>query len=256
MSELQDLFAAMAAFAPGVPGDVRPPRDGEIAPCRDNSPVLARLVREIEASYPDAGRLFPAVRAWGMVSWQPATLAVLAVHVTRAVPALDRVSVAASPCGYRYSLPSDVVQTGESDALLRLAADRLRTWIDAVFADFSGIAPVRARLVERIVADRILSTLAVLAAEGTLAPRCAEAASANWLNTLLPSRPGRPLTVCAGEKGILPSFERRACCLEFRIGAELCPNCPKLRPSERAAQTKAHWEARWHANREAHVRTR
>lgn len=238
----------MRAFAPGVEAAVRPPLPEEITPGRDNGPALARLINDLGAAHPDAGRLFPAVRAWSMISWQPVVLAVLSVHVAHAVPALDRTAVSGTAAGYSYSFPSDAAQTDGGTALLPIAAARLRAWIDAVSADFVRVARVNARLGVRVVADRLLSTLAVLAVEHVLPPQDAEAASAAWLGALGPSQPGPGLTMRCTGRHLMPCYERRACCLGFRIGAALCPNCPKLSPAERAARTRAHWEA--------HVRAR
>ena len=77
--------ASATGFMKGEPGLARP---GWYVPGADNRAMLTELRDQLALSYPEAGAPLWAVRLWTNLLWQPAYLAVIAVHLHGAVPDL------------------------------------------------------------------------------------------------------------------------------------------------------------------------
>ncbi|EKV32276.1 hypothetical protein C882_2353 [Caenispirillum salinarum AK4] len=235
--DLGSLVTAMESFVPGLGGRIGPPSPGQIVAGADNRDAVRRLVDGIAAHSPEAGRAYWAVRAWGMLTWQPAVLAVLGVHGPGLVPRLDAMGQStAGAAVLGFTVPEEGVLRAPPPALIREAGALLRRISDALLADLRGVEAMKPVLAGRLLADRVLGTLAKVAPEPD---RHAEA----WLQAL----------GLAGQSGLVPlelsdgrrrhGLDRRACCLAFRVdGGVLCASCPKRPEAERLALMRMEWE--------------
>ena len=245
IAALEPLFGAMRELVPGLPAAVGPAAPGAIAPGADNREALDRLVAGVRRAHPSAGRLFWGIRSWSLIEWQPAALAVFGVHVAGLVPQLDHVAMTLGD-GSRvgFSLPTAEAEGGPRAALIAMAGIRLRRIADTLLADLDTVIPVKRRLAERLLADRVLGLLAILGARHPdLSARDALAFSDAWLAALSLEGASRlvPLTLSTGRE--LPVLDRRSCCLEYRAaGGICCMTCPRLAPAEREARIRRHWE--------------
>ena len=59
---------------------------------QDNGAMLKRLHAALAQRYPEAGAAFWAVRVWTNITWQPAYLAVIGIHMQGVLPDLRGLS--------------------------------------------------------------------------------------------------------------------------------------------------------------------
>jgi siderophore ferric iron reductase len=244
---LRGLFDAGAAFVPGMTGALGGHGDGHVTPGRDNSAEIAGLVDALGRAHPEAGRGFQALRAWGMLTWQPAVLAIVSVHMLGVAPRhLDAISQrvqGGSVLGYR--LPGDALDEEEIPALVACAGRRLRALADGLLAELGAVIPMKPLLAERLLADRVLGLLPHLGRQGPrLANEQIRHIDAMWLAAMrLEGRSGL-LAIALGDGREQLPLDRKACCLEYRLEAgSHCASCPKLDAATRTGRLRAHWEA-------------
>lgn len=241
---VERIFAAMRELVPGLPVAIGPAAPGTIVPGADNSAALGQLVAGVRQAHPQAGPLFWAVRSWSLLEWQPTALAVLGVHVARAVPRIDAVALSLGDgASFGLSLPSSDVDRGPVPALIELAGARLRALAERLIDELDATMPLKRNLARRLLADRVLGGLAHLGDRGWSAEDVLVLSEA-WLAALGLKGASRlvPLTLTSGRRQ--PVLDRRSCCLEYRVADGVCcMTCPRLQPAEREARIRRHWES-------------
>lgn len=235
---LHALLAAGEAVVPGMAGRLGPPTPGEIATGADNHDAIRRLAGDIAARAPEGGRAYWSVRTWGMLTWQPAVLAVMGVHRFGVVPQVDAMGqCVAGPMVLGYSLPPEATMEGGDAARIAEAGARLRRLANALLADLRAEMVMKPVLAGRLLADRVLGTLVRASANPV-------AHADNWLAAMgLEGQSAlMPLVLPGGGHG--HGLDRRACCLAYRVeGGGLCASCPKLPKEERHQRLAAEYEA-------------
>lgn len=239
---LQALVAAAEGVVPGMRGSIGSPVSGQIAAGADNQVLLQGLVDAVSGRTPEAGRGYWALRSWNMLVWQPAVLALLAVHRFGFVPALNAMSqdvVGDTVVGYR--LPEDGVAYGEPAALVPVAARELRELADGLLDDLGRVVTVKPALAHRLLADRVLATL--LRLHPDTPPAEVRGFADDWLAGLDLREASGLMAVPLEGGGEQLALERRACCLEYRVvGADYCASCPKQTIETRHHRLRESWK--------------
>lgn len=244
---LHALIAEMQRLAPGVRGAAGAPAPGDVTPGADNRAALARLADGTRRAHPQAGQGFWSVRSWSLLAWQPAALAVLGVHAVAIAPRLDRVGLAVGDgSAFGFRLPHHEVEHGTPAALAGIAGARLRALADALIADLARVIPVKRRLALRLLADRVLGTLALVRANR--ADLCADdtvALGERWLRAMALEGESGLSVLTLGDGRRQAVLDRRACCLEYRVAPGTpCASCPKHARAQRRERMRRDREAR------------
>lgn len=224
-------FIAAAArttgFMDGAPGGWMP---GWHQVGRDNRALLETLYARLAASYPKAGQPFYAVRLWTNLMWQPAYLAVLAVHVHGALPALAGLSQAVrgvDVSGYRLA-PGP--QWRDTDpAMIARAGRDLRAMGDAVLAEINNVTRLKRLPALRLLADRMLGLMLRL---DTYRPGTGLAEQrqfcALWLEAMGLAGQGDLEILDLQDGTRVPIIARKGCCLDYlAFPGTYCASCPK-----------------------------
>lgn len=203
---------------------------------------LDQLYGRLEASYPDAGQPFYAVRLWTNLMWQPAYLMAIAVHLHGAIPDLSGMSQAlkgVDVTGYR--LPPGPQTQGDTEQLIALGGARLRAYADAVLAEINAVTKLKRVPALRLLADRMLGIMMRL---GHYVPGLTIADSrrycALWLEAMGLTGQGdlETLTLHDGQEVLI--IARKGCCLDYlAFPGTYCASCPKQEDSVRLARQRA-----------------
>lgn len=230
--------AQWTGFMKGEPGAARP---GWYRPGADNAALLAELHAALATTYPKAGQAFYAVRLWTNLLWQPAYLAVIAVHIHGAVPELDGLSQARRGIyidGYRL-LPGPQ-ESGPVEHRIDRAAAQLKSMAAVMLDEVNAELRLKPLPARRLFADRMLSLMALLAQRRRdLPPEVIEAWTRQWLAALDLTGQGE-LERVEARGHLLLLVKRKGCCLDYRIDPDrLCATCPKQDNDLRLARQTA-----------------
>jgi siderophore ferric iron reductase len=237
------LAAQATGFMKGTPGD---PLDGWYRPGANNSAILLALRNELAQAFPGQGSPFWAVRLWTNLIWQPAYLAVIAVHLHGAVPDLLGLSQARRGIfidGYR--LRPAPFQTGETKAMIHQAAAQLGPMFETLLAEINTLERLRPLPAGRLLADRMLSLMVWLGSRRReLDARALLNLSELWLGALDLTGQGQ-LEILSGSDGRSHAVVRRkGCCLDYLIDPDrLCASCPRQPEAVRQARQLRNAEA-------------
>lgn len=219
--------AAAIGFMKGAPGRLLP---GWHQLGQDNRGFLENLHRHLEASYPQAGQPFYAVRLWTNLIWQPAYLAVIAVHLHGALPAVTTLSQAqrglyvdgyrlAPGPQYRDNVPAMITRTGRD----------LRGFADTVLDEINDLTKLRRRPAHYLLAERMLGLMVRLR---HFQPQLGVADqlrfAALWLDAMDLTGHGDLDVVELPDGRQAAIVMRKGCCLDYLITPDrLCASCPK-----------------------------
>lgn len=241
-SPLTPLLTAAEALVPGMAGVLGGPAPGHVTAGQDNTAPLTALIDAITATAGKGEAAYVAVTAWGMLMWQPAILTLLAVHRFGLVP--DLAGMSQRVCGaslYGYRMGPDPAAIGAPLPELIAAGGReLRALADSLLAELQRHVRLKPVLARRLLADRVVSTLA----RPEFAAAEVAALVEQWLAAL----------DLAGYSGVMPvplsggrtvmALDRRACCLTYRVGGnDMCITCPRQSDALRLERLQTYWEA-------------
>lgn len=238
------LIASVAGLTGFMKGEPGAPRPGWHVPGADNAELLAQLRAALAATYPEAGAPFWAVRIWTNLTWQPAYLAVLAVHGHGGVPELTGISQRVRGIyldGYR--LTPGPLWSGPVEAMIERAGAQLRDMTDTMLAETNSVARLKPLPARRLLADRILGLMVRVAQRRPEVPLATiRAWSDQWLDVLGLRRQGDldDVTLPDGRQAVI--VHRKGCCLDYLITPErLCSTCPRQEDALRVARQMAEW---------------
>lgn len=244
--EIALLFAAAKKHVASLAGEIGAHQAGWITPDRDNRASISALHQAIRSQFPEAGKAYWATRCWNMLTWQPAVLAVLAVHGLGFLPDLRRLSQRPAEgmvAGYR--LPHSRLIRSGPEHLIEQAGGAVAELCGRLFADLGEVATVKPLNAKRLLADRILGSLAHLPqmADGPDTARTLHYAEL-WLEAASLSGMSSLAVAKLSNGREQPVLDRKACCLHYCVpGAELCASCPKQPDAVRFARMREYWEA-------------
>ncbi|GAA0568823.1 siderophore ferric iron reductase [Caenispirillum bisanense] len=241
-SPLTPLLTAAEALVPGMAGVLGGPAPGHVTAGQDNAAALTALIDAITATAGEGEAAYVAVTAWGMLVWQPAILTLLAVHRFGLVPDLGGMSQRVHGASvYGYRLPPEPAAMAMPPAdLIRAGGQQLRALADSLLAELQRHVRLKPVLARRLLADRVVSTVArpeFAAAEVT-------ALVEQWLAALdLAGCSGVMPVPLSGGRTVM-ALDRRACCLAYRVGGnDMCITCPRQSDSLRLERLQTYWEA-------------
>ncbi|RYE83909.1 MAG: hypothetical protein EOP19_12800, partial [Hyphomicrobiales bacterium] len=157
LTRLLETAARVTGFLKGVPGG---PLPGWHVPGADNSALYKELYRRLEATYPDAGQPFYAVRLWTNFIWQPAYLAVISAHAHGAVPELAGMTQqikGIDVSGFR--LPPGPQHKGDLEDRIAHAGAQLRALADTMLVEINALTKLKRVPALRLLADRMLTLM-------------------------------------------------------------------------------------------------
>lgn len=230
-------------FLKGAPGEHKRGwyRHGE-----DNSAVLAGLFAALAEAYPSGGPAFWAVRLWTNLLWQPAYLAVIAVHAHGAVPDLRAMSQARQGLDINgFRLPPGPQRQGPVEQMIDWAAADLKAMAHHLLDEINAITRLKPVPARRLLAARVLGVLARLERmqPGVSMAEIQEFAG-QWLAALDLAGQGElePVQLENGRAALV--LARKGCCLDYLVWPDrLCSSCPKQAPRLRLARQRAELEA-------------
>jgi siderophore ferric iron reductase len=231
--------AAATGFLKGAPGGHLP---GWYTLGEDNADFLAALHARIATSYPAAGPAFHAVRLWTNLMWQPAYLAVIAVHLHAALPDVTGLSQARQNLdinGYRLK-PGPMV-AGDLETLIAQAGRDLRTMADAVLAEINTVITLKRLPALRLLTDRMLGLMMRLQhfCPG-IAVEEQQRLCGLWLDAMGLTGHGALETMALDDGRAVVIMARKGCCLDYLAFPDTyCASCPKQDEDVRLARQRA-----------------
>lgn len=219
--------ARVSGFLKGAPGGHLP---GWYTLGMDNEEFLRTFHARLEASFPLAGQPFHAVRLWTNLMWQPAYLAVIAVHLHGALPAVTTLSQARQNIdvnGYRLR-PGPMVE-GDMETLIARAGKDLRAMGDRVLAEINTVTKLKRVPALRLLADRMLGLMVRLrhyAPDITVAEQ--HRVCGLWLEAMGLTGHGALETLTLQDGRQVAIMARKGCCLDYMAFPDVyCSSCPR-----------------------------
>ena len=235
--------ARVTGFVKGAPGGHRPGwyRFGE-----DNEPLLRGLHEGLAQAYPTGGPAFWAVRLWTNLLWQPAYLAVIAVHAHGAVPDLLAMSQSRQLLDINgFRLPPGLQREGSVEAMIGWAAADLKALADRLLDEINAITKLKPVPAQRLVAARVLGIVARLERmQPGVSTEAVRGYAGQWLAALGLKGQGdlESVRVANGREALV--LARKGCCLDYLVWPDrLCSSCPKQAREIRLARQRAEIEA-------------
>ncbi|KEA62637.1 hypothetical protein ADIMK_3109 [Marinobacterium lacunae] len=204
----------------------------------DDTDHVVQIITHLEQLHPEAGPHFWSARTWGLISWQPALLALAATYLLPSrltLSGLLQRHSNGSVAGYYLTKTQPLVPLSIKDALHHNAAE-LRMLSNRLLNTLSSLRKTNQRLCLRLLADRVLASLLRLQSVTGMDNREIQTHATSWLEALqLPDASAlRSITAQGGQSLLM--LDRKACCQEFRCAnARLCRTCPRRSLDQRIA---------------------
>jgi len=226
-------------FMKGTPGA---PLPGWHRLGRDNRGFLEQLHQRLEASYPQAGPPLYAVRLYTNLIWQPAYLAVIAVHLHGALPDLG--SLAQNQRGIYvdgYRLAPGPQHRDDTEALIARAGAELRAFADQIFIEVNAITRLKPVPALRLLTERMLGLMVRLRHfQPHLSLGEQQRFCALWLEAMGLTDHGDLDVIALPDGRDVAIVNRKGCCLDYLAMPDtLCASCPKQKKAVRIARQRA-----------------
>lgn len=218
----------------------------------DQKVSAGRLVTALQSRYPEAGRAYWALRAWGLLVWQPAYASVIAAERAEGVLPLAGLQLEvdtaeADVSGFAVAAGHGLLPCAAAERRHR-AAQQLLPVADALLQSVQACVPLHPKAARRLLADCVLAALLRLqrwvGRTGNpgqpISNPALIAAGADWLTLLGAGGESGYLSFNAGGHTPQLALDRRVCCLDDRRhGGSLCDTCPRLARAERVRRLQA-----------------
>ena len=227
LSRLLMTARSVTGFMDGAPGTVLP---GWHVAGADNRALLETLYARLAATYPEAGQPFYAVRLWTNLIWQPAYLAVIAVHAHGAVPDLRAMSQAIKGIDVSgFRLPPGPQFEADLETMIARAGADLRAMADGILAEINAVTKLKRLPALRLLTDRMLGLMVRLKKyQPGLDIAGQKRMSDLWLAAMGLTGHGdlEALDLADGTKVLITA--RKGCCLDYLAFPDVyCASCPK-----------------------------
>ena len=233
------LGASATGFLKGAPGGHLP---GWHTLGEDNSAFLRTLYDRNAAAYPQAGQPFYAVRLWTNLMWQPAYLAVIAVHLHGALPKVAGISQALQNLDVdRYRLRSGPMVTGDLETLIARAGTDLRAMADAILNEINTVTKLKRVPALRLLTDRMLALMTRLPHfQPEITVEEQKRLCTLWLEAMGLVGMGELETLDLHDGRRVNIVARKGCCLDYLAFPDTyCTSCPKQDDDVRIARQRA-----------------
>ncbi|WP_173088701.1 siderophore ferric iron reductase [Devosia sp. 1635] len=243
LTRLLARAAEVTGFLKGAPGSHKP---GWYRHGLDNGPMLRDLYDALAQAYPAGGPAFWALRLWTNLLWQPAYLAVIAVHGHGAVPDLRAMAQCRQLLDINgFRLPPGPQRQGEVEAMIGWAAADLRATAETLLEEINAIVRFKPVPAQRLLAARVLGVVALLERmQPGISPDEISRHAQSWLAALDLVGQGtlEPVVLTDGRQKLV--LARKGCCLDYLVWPDrLCASCPKQTRAVRLARQCAELEA-------------
>ncbi len=238
LTRLIGKAASTTGFMKGAPGDALP---GWHQMRQDNGPFLKRLYQQLSANYPNAGPPFYAVRLWTNLIWQPAYLAVIAVHLHGALPDLTQIAQAQSGIYVNdYRLPPGTQDPDTIEEMIGKAGAQLRAFSESLFDEINAITKFKRVPARQLLAHRMLSLMVRLRDfRPGIEVEEQVRLSGLWLEALGLNGYGDLEVIALPDGRKAAIVARKGCCLDYLITPDrLCASCPKQTKTVRVARQR------------------
>ena len=225
-------------FMKGAPGGTLP---GWHQLGQNNRAFLDTLYQRLEASYPQGGPPFYAVRLFTNLTWQPAYMAVIAVHLHGALPDLGRIAQNARGIyvdGYR--LTPGAQYRDDIEAMIARAGSELRAFADAIFAEVNGVTKLKRVPALHLLTERMLGLMVRLRHfQPQLGVAEQQRFCALWLEAMGLTGHGDLEVIALPDGREAAIVQRKGCCLDYLAMPDtLCASCPKQKRAIRIARQR------------------
>lgn len=227
LTRLLATLHRVTGFLQGTPGG---PLPGWYVAGRDNRGVLETLYARLAETYPEAGQPFYATRLWTNIMWQPAYVAVLAVHAHGALPQVSAMAQCLKGIDISgFRLAPGKQREGSTESLIAHAGGELRAMADLVLGEINGLTKLKRVPALRLLTDRMLGLMLRL---NQFVPGTSQADQrrfcALWLEAMGLTGQGdlEALRLADGREVLLVA--RKGCCLDYLAFPDTyCASCPK-----------------------------
>ncbi len=254
--ELLNFIATVQSYVPGLVGRVGSVSDDEIVLANDNTANIQRVLTPLLEQYPEAGPSYGAVRTWGLLTWQPVMLSLASAYGFGKVLSLSSLGQHVQPAMVAgYTLESDVFAEVVGDAnhhvadhhvnatMIQAVGAQLKQYCDSLKAELMAISVLKSIRADRLLADRILSTLILMRPyffktdTTTFDDLCRQ-----WLAATGLSNASAVMAFALPDGSEQVALNRKGCCLHYRrCDGDLCVTCPRQKMSERIQRLKDDW---------------
>jgi siderophore ferric iron reductase len=238
LTRLIATAASASGFLKGAPGGLLP---GWYRAGAGNRDFIEALVGRLALTYPAAGQPYYAARSWNNLIWQPAYLAVIAVHLHGAVPELAQISQSRQNLdmdGYR--LPPGPQFEGPLEVMIDKAGRELRALADVILVELNEVTKLKRLPAMRLLADRMLGLMVRL---GQYDPELTidqqRRFCALWLKAMGLTGQGELelLDLDDGRQVLITA--RKGCCMDYLAFPDrYCASCPKQDDDIRIARQR------------------
>jgi siderophore ferric iron reductase len=227
LTRLIATVASASGFMKGTPGGLLP---GWYRAGSENKDFIEALVGRLSLTYPAAGQPYYAARSWNNLIWQPAYLAVIAVHLHGALPELGQMSQSRQNLdmdGYR--LPPGPQFEAPLEVMIERAGRDLRALADVMLVELNEVTKLKRLPALRLLADRMLGLMVRLGQynpELTIGDR--RRFCALWLEAMGLTGQGtlEVLNLDDGRQVLITA--RKGCCMDYLAFPDIyCTSCPK-----------------------------
>ncbi|WP_297574992.1 siderophore ferric iron reductase [uncultured Deefgea sp.] len=203
---------------------------GQFGNARGEQTQLAQqLLTHWQQAQPLAGPAYWRARSWGMLIWQPAYLAVFAVHQAHTAINLDGLWQA-EQAGITngFTLSTQPLAQGMPSDIIHAAAQSLLRYHQQQYAHLNALTPYSAHQAACLTVDCVLSALMLVFPEHEADHPALTKASEQWLTALQWLRHGNLMPISLPDDRCVPALKRQGCCQHFRLPQqEACSTCPR-----------------------------
>jgi len=240
---LQPVMDCLQRALPGLPVQTGSLSSGpgQIMTSDMPQPSVHELVAYLQKAYPEAGPHYWSARAYSLLVWQPAYVAVLSVHLAGALPQLHGIGQAyRNGFVWGLTLPATTPYSADLDAMIPKAGRMIAQIAHVLGSSLTHDISIHHKFAARLLADCIMAALLIVQRQRPdLHNIVIRDRSQQWLEAAdLPGCSGVvPIRLDDGRERL--ALERRVCCQHFRRhDGGLCSTCPKLKPEERLRMIK------------------
>lgn len=238
LTRFLETAARVTGFLKGAPGEALP---GWYVPGGDNKHFLRELYARLEATYPEAGQPFYAVRLLTNLFWQPAYIAVIGTHVHGALPRLSSLSQQVKGIDVSgFRLPAGPQHKADLDALIFRAGTDLRAFADGLLVEINAVTKLRRVPALRLLADRMLGLMLRLRdyVPGITIEEQRRLCGL-WLSAMDLVGQGDLETLDLADRRQVLISARKGCCLDYLAFPDVyCSSCPKQDDNVRLARQR------------------
>lgn len=238
---LRPVVDCLQRALPGIPVQIGSASTGQILTCRAPQPPVRELVEHLRHAHPEAGPHYWSARAYSLLVWQPAYVAVLSVHLAGVLPSLQ--GLGQECCNgfvWGMTLPTATSCCASVEAMIPRAGHMLAQTGLAMADSLAHEISIHPKFAARLLADYIVAALLLVQRQHA---ELDNTAIRHWANQWLEAA---GLTGCSDVMSVQLNdgqehlaLKRRACCQHFRRhDGGLCSTCPKLKPEERLVMIK------------------